>query len=71
MEVAGMSEHTFSLTVGIVFLLVAIGHSVRLVFGVPLAIQGVSVPLWASAIAVVVTGFLSYEGFHFAGKSRK
>jgi len=71
MEVEGMSEHTFSLTVGIVFLLIALGHLVRLVFGVPLVIQSVSIPLWASAIAMVVTGFLSYEGFHFARKSGK
>ncbi len=64
-----MSEHAFSLTVGIIFLLIALAHVVRLVFGTPFVIEGVSIPLWASGIAVVVTGFLSYEGFHFARKA--
>ncbi len=64
-----MSEHAFSLTVGIVFLLIALAHLVRLVFGAPFVIEGIEIPLWASGIAVVVTGFLSYEGFHFARKA--
>ena len=64
-----MSEHAFSLTVGIVFLLIAIAHLVRLVFGAAVVVQGVSIPLWGSGIATVVTGFLSYEGFHFARKA--
>jgi hypothetical protein len=64
-----MSEHAFSLTVGIIFLLIALAHVVRLVFGAPFVIEGIAIPLWASGVAVVVTGFLSYEGFHFARKS--
>ena len=54
-----------------IFLLVALGHLVRLVFGAPFEVQGVTVPVWVSAIAAVVAGFLSYEGFHFARKSPK
>jgi hypothetical protein len=54
-----MSEHASSRTVGIVFLLIVLGHLVRLVFGVLFVIQGVSIPLWASAIAVAAAGFLS------------
>lgn len=65
-EVSGMSEHGFSLTAGVIFLLIAICHLMRLIFGSPVVVQGVSIPLWASALALVVTAFLSYEGFHFA-----
>ena len=61
-----MSERGFLLTVGIIFLLIAIAHLVRLVYGAPFVIEGVSIPLWASGVAVIVTGFLSYEGFHLA-----
>lgn len=68
-EVPDMSEHVFSLTVGMIFLLIAFAHLVRLVFGAPVVIEGVSIPLWASGVAVLVTGFLSYEGFHFARKA--
>jgi hypothetical protein len=64
-----MSEHAFSLTAGIIFLLVALGHLARIIFGTPVVVQGVSIPVWASAVAFLVTAFLSYEGFHFARKS--
>ena len=61
-----MSEHAFSLTAGILFLLIALGHLARIVLGLPVVVQGVSVPVWASVVALAVTAFLSYEGFHLA-----
>jgi hypothetical protein len=64
-----MSDHAYSLVAGIVFLLIAIAHLLRMALGTPVVVQGVSIPMWTSAIALVVTGFLSYEGFHFAGRS--
>jgi hypothetical protein len=63
-----MSERVFSLTVGIVFLLIAVGHLFRFILGLPVVVQDVSIPVWPSLIAALVTGFLSYEGFHFARK---
>jgi hypothetical protein len=66
-----MSDHAYSLIAGIVFLLIAIAHLLRIVLGMTVVVQGVSIPLWASAIAFVVTGFLSYEGFHFARRGPK
>jgi hypothetical protein len=67
-EVPGMSEHAFSLTAGIVFLLIALGHLARIIIGLPVVVQGVSIHMWASVVALVVTALLSYEGFHFARK---
>lgn len=64
-----MNQHAFSLTAGVIFLLIALGHVLRVVFGVSFVVQGISVPMWASLIAVVITGYLAYEGFHFARKS--
>jgi len=66
-----MSDHAYALIAGIVFLLVAIAHLLRMVLGTPVVVQGVSIPMWASAIALVVTAFLSYEGFHFARRTPK
>ena len=66
-----MSDHVFSLIAGIVFLLIALAHLARIVLGVPVVVQGVSIPVWASLVALVVTAFLSYEGFHFARKTPK
>jgi len=64
-----MSQKAFSLTAGVFFLLIAIGHLLRIVFGLSLVVQGVSVPMWASAIAVVITGFLAFQGLRRARKS--
>ena len=64
-----MSQKAFSLTAGVLFLLVALGHFLRIVFGLSFVVQGVSVPMWASAIAVVITGFLAYHGLRLARKS--
>jgi hypothetical protein len=61
-----MSERAFSLSAGIVFLLIALGHLLRIVFGVSFVVLDISVPIWPSVVAIVITGFLSYEGFHFA-----
>jgi hypothetical protein len=68
MEV-GMSQKAFSLAAGLLFLLIAVGHALRIVFGLSLVVQGVSVTMWASAIAVVVTGYLAYEGIRLSRTS--
>jgi hypothetical protein len=68
-EAPGMSNHAFSLTAGIIFLLIALGHLARIIMGLPVVVQGVSVPVWASVVALMVTAFLSYEGLHFARRA--
>jgi hypothetical protein len=70
-EFPGMSERAFLLTAGIVFLLIALAHLVRIFSAAAFVIEGVSIPFWASGIAVVIMGYLSYEGFHFARKPPK
>jgi len=46
----------------IIFLaLVAFGHLLRLIFGITVIAGGVSIPLWASTLACVVTGGLSFK----------
>lgn len=64
-----MSENAFSLTAGIVFLLISLAHLARILAGTPVVVQDIPIPIWASGVAMVITGFLSYEGFHFARKS--
>jgi hypothetical protein len=64
-----MSQRTFSLIAGVVFGLIALGHVLRIVFGWSFTIQDFSVPMWASWIAVVIVGYLAYEGFRLARKS--
>lgn len=64
-----MSQHVFSLIAAVVFGLIALGHVARLVFGVSVVVQDFSIPMWGSILAVIVMGFLAYEGFRLAKKS--
>jgi hypothetical protein len=66
---AAMSQHAFSLVAAVIFALVALAHIVRMVFGAPFVVYDFPIPMWASGIAVVVAGYLAYEGFRLARKS--
>ena len=57
-----MSQKTFTLTAGVVFLLIALGHLLRIVLGATFVIEGIPVPMWVSGLAVVVIGYLAYQG---------
>ena len=63
-----MSQRIFLLIAGVVFGLVALAHVLRIVLGWSIVIQDLSVPMWASWIAVIVMGYLAYEGFRLARK---
>jgi len=56
-----MSERAYLLIASVVFLLFFLGNVLRFIF-IPLGLE----PAWPGLIAAVVTGFLSFEGFHFA-----
>lgn len=57
-----MNQKTFSLVAGIIFLLIAILHLARSIWGWEAVIAAWQVPMWASWAAVVVAGFLAYQG---------
>ena len=61
MEVV-MSQKTFSMVAGVLFLLIALGHVLRIAFGASVVIQNTSIPMWVSWIAFVVAGYLASEG---------
>ena len=58
-----MSQITFSLVAGLIFLLVAVMHVLRLALKWEVVLNGWSVPLWVSGVAMLVAGFLASEGF--------
>ena len=66
---ADMRQRTFSLIAGVVLGLIALGHVLRIVLGWSFMVQDFSVPMWASGVAVVILGYLAYEGFRLARKS--
>lgn len=58
-----MRQRTFQVTAGVVFLLIAVGHLLRVFLGGTLVVMGVAIPMWPSILAVVVMGYLSFESF--------
>ena len=65
-----MSQRTFSLVVGVVFLLIAVGHLVRIVLGATFVIEGVAIPMWPSVLAAMVMAYLAGEGFRLSKKPK-
>jgi len=63
-----MSPRLYILIAGVIFLLIALGHLLRVIFGVSFVVYDIAIPMWASLAAVVVMGFLAYEGFQLARK---
>jgi hypothetical protein len=64
-----MSQKTFSRVAGALFLLIALGHLLRIALGASVVVQNVSIPMWVSVIAFVITGYLACQGFRLARKS--
>jgi hypothetical protein len=64
-----MSQKTFSLVAGLIFLLVAVMHVLRLAFKWEVVLNGWSVPMWVSAVAIVITAYLAFEGLKLSRRS--
>jgi len=64
-----MGQKAFSLTAGAVFLLIALGHLIRILLGVGFVVYDIPIPMWASGIAVVIAGYLAYQGLRLARKA--
>ncbi len=64
-----MKQKTFTLLAGAIFALIALGHLSRLAFQWPILLGGWSVPLWVNGVALLISGYLAYEGFRLGRKS--
>jgi hypothetical protein len=58
-----LSKNVFSLLAGAIFLIVAVAHALRLIFKWQVIVAGWRVPMWVSAVAIVIAAYLAYEGF--------
>ena len=65
-----MNQRTFSFAAGAFFLLIALGHILRIAFGLTVIVDGRDIPMWVSWVATIVTGYLSWEGFRLGKKSQ-
>ena len=64
-----MSQKTFCLVAGLIFLIVAIGHAMRIAFRWEAMIGGWMVPVWVSGVGVIVAGYLAFEGLKMSRSS--
>jgi hypothetical protein len=64
-----MSQKTFSLTAGVVFLVIALGHLLRVALRATFFVEGVAVPMWVSVLAVILMGYLAFAGLRLGRKS--
>ena len=64
-----MSQKTFSVVTGLIFLLIAIMHGLRLAFRWEVVLNGWSVPMWVSAVALLIAGYLAFEGLKLGKRS--
>ena len=58
-----MSAKNFSMLAACIFTIVALGQLIRAFAGLEIALNGTTIPIWASWLAVLVTGALAWFGF--------
>lgn len=59
-----LNQRNFTTLAGFLFLLMATGHALRLVFKWDAVIGGWSVPHWVSLLAIGLLGALAYAAFN-------
>ena len=63
-----MTIKTFCTLAAAIFALIAVLQLIRIVMGWVVTFNGMDVPFWASWIAVIVAGTLSFVGFRAAAR---
>jgi hypothetical protein len=63
-----MTQRSFLLVSSSLFALIAIVHALRLLFGWTVTVGGWTVPVWVSAVGLLITGYLAYQGFVLTSK---
>jgi len=57
-----MNQRSFSLVAGIIFIIIALLHLLRIIYGWEAVIGGWVVPKWISWVALAVASYLGFEG---------
>ena len=58
-----MGQQTYNAVTAALFLIIAVLHLLRIVFGWAAEIGGLAIAMWASWLGLVVAGALAYSGF--------
>ena len=69
-EGVGVKQGTFLLVTSSIFALIALLHAVRLIYGWSVAVGEWTVPVWVSAVGLLIAGYLAFQGFFLKRKQR-
>jgi hypothetical protein len=58
-----VGQRTYNTVTAALFLIVAVLHLLRIIFGWTAEIGGLAIPMWVSWLGLVVAGALAYSGF--------
>jgi len=61
-----MSSKMLGLVAGIIFLVIAVGHLLRLILKFQIVLGSHPLPLWLSWVGLLVAGFLAYAGLRLS-----
>ena len=65
-----MAQKTFNGVMGVIFLLIAILHALRVMYDWGAFIGGWTVPMWLSWAALVIAGYLAFTAYRLVAKRR-
>lgn len=63
-----MNQKIYNMYSGVIFAIIAVVQLLRVMQGWPAVINGVSIPIWVSWIAILLAGFMAYSGFQLHNK---
>jgi hypothetical protein len=63
-----MCQKTYLVVVGLIFAVIAAAHLLRLAVGATCIVEGIDIPMWPSALVVLVMGYLSFQGLRLSKK---
>ena len=66
---AGMTRRSLLIISGSLFTVIAIVHAFRLIYGWPVVVGTWSIPMWVSAVGLIVAGYFAYQGFALTTKN--
>jgi len=64
-----MSQKTFSLIAGIIFLVVAILHFGMFILGKNVIVGGWPTPVWSNLVIALIAGYFAYQGLRLSKKA--
>lgn len=68
--ISKMNQRTYSIVTGLIFLVIAFLHLLRLVFGWEAVIAGRPMPAWLSLGGLIIAGYLAYAGLSLGRQYR-